>query len=214
MDTATFLQSIIEQRESFEVVETPPNRIGLRCLLSSSESSQTDFESFVLLAAQAALWLPQLEVIELWGACIDSAESRAYIFRYFNEDGRAKVVWRSSEITVVAPRRVMETWNEVAQKHLHSTVTCDVIPFAETNAEVFNSDGNCIQHYLLLRDLGLDPVTQTMLENDPFVSRSEFNPFDGASSVENSETDDDFASLQVEALELQARIEEFLQEQG
>lgn len=114
MDTAAFLQSIIELSESPKMPESSLKRTILRYLLSSSHRNRQDFESLVILAAKAALSLPQLEVIELWGTCLDGQESSAYIFRYIYEDGRASVVWRSSEETMVAQARIIAKWSEAA----------------------------------------------------------------------------------------------------
>ncbi|CAM1509434.1 Fc.00g031730.m01.CDS01 [Cosmosporella sp. VM-42] len=168
MDTAAFLQFIIELRESPKMLESSLKRIILRCLLSSSDRSRQDFESLVIFAAKAALSLPQQEVIELWGTCLDGQESGAYIFRDSYEDGRASIVWRSSEETIVAHSRIIAKWSEVAHKHLHSTLAYKVVPLAETKAEISKSDGTCIYRHLLLKDLLFDPITQIILENEPY----------------------------------------------
>ncbi|KAL7949969.1 hypothetical protein V8C42DRAFT_361045, partial [Trichoderma barbatum] len=168
MDTAAFLQSIIEMRNSPKMPESSLKRIILRCSLSSSDRSRRDFESLVILAAKAALSLPQLEVIELWGTCLDEQESRAYIFRCSLEGSRARIVWRSSEETMVAQARIITRWSEVSQKHSHSTLAYNFFPFAETKAEIFKSDGTCIYRHLQLKDLVFDPITQIILENEPY----------------------------------------------
>lgn len=136
MDTAAFLRSIIKLREPSKMLESSLKRIILRCLLSNSDRSRRDFGSLVILAAKAALSLPQLEVIELWGTCLDRQESHAYIFRYIHENGRANIVWRSCEDTMVVPARIVAKWSDVAQKHSHSTLVHNVVPFAETKAEI------------------------------------------------------------------------------
>lgn len=168
MDTATFLQSIIQQRESPKMFKSSLKRIILHCLLSNSDRSRQDFESLVILAVKAALSLPQLEVIELWGTCLDGQECSAYIFRYSYEDGRASIVWRSCEETLMVQARIIAKWGEVAQKLSHSTLAYNVVPFAETKAEISKSDGTCIYQYLLLKDLVFDPITQIILENVPY----------------------------------------------
>ena len=103
-------------------------RVILRSLFSSSDRARQDFESLVLLAAKAALSLPRLEVLELWGSCLDGEGSLAYIFRYVYEGGRAIIVWRSCEETRDPSARVIAKWSEVAQKHCHSTLMHNAIP--------------------------------------------------------------------------------------
>lgn len=95
MDTPAFLRSVITLGKSPKGRASLLKRISLRCSLSSSDRSRQDFEALVILAAKAALTLPQLEVFELWGTCLDGLERHAYIFRYFYDDGRANIVWRS-----------------------------------------------------------------------------------------------------------------------
>ncbi|KAL6876948.1 hypothetical protein J3F83DRAFT_727606 [Trichoderma novae-zelandiae] len=168
MDTTAFLQSIIELGDSPQMSESSLKRIILRCSLSSSDRSRHDFGSLVILAAKAALSLPQLQVIELWGTCLDGQESCAYIFRYGYDDGRASILWRSSEETMVSQARIIAKWSEVAQKHSHSTLAYNVIPFAETKADIHRSDGTCIYQHLVLKDLAFDPITQVILENEPY----------------------------------------------
>ena len=228
MDTAAFLQFIIELRESPKMLESSLKRIILRCLLSSSDRSRQDFESLVILAAKAALSLPQLEVIELWGTCLDGQESRAYIFRYSYEDGRASIVWRSSEETMVAQARIIAKWSEVAQKHLHSTLAYNIVPFAETKAEISKSDGTCIYRHLLLKDLVFDPITQIILENEPcewsldekIDSLQQGDPLNSNLANPNSlggdplmdslGPDTDLASLQADLMALDAEINIFV----
>ncbi|UKZ75970.1 hypothetical protein TrVFT333_003666 [Trichoderma virens FT-333] len=167
MDTAAFFRSIIELRESPTMLESSLKRVILRCALSSSDRSRRDFESLVILAAKAVLSLPRLEVMELWGTCLDEQDSRAYIFRYSYKDSRASIVWRSCREKMVAQARIIAKWSEVAQKHSHSTLAYNVIPFMETQEEIFKSDGTFIYRHLLLRDLVFDPITQIILENEP-----------------------------------------------
>lgn len=230
MDTAAFLQSIIELGKSPGILESSLKCINLRCILSSSDRSRQEFESMVILAAQAVLSLPQLEVIELWGTCLDGQEGCAYIFRYSYEDGRASIVWRSSEETVGAQARVVAKWAEVAQKHLHSTVAYNVVPFAETKAEIFKSDGTCIYQHLLLKDLVFDPITQIILENEPYEWRlneksdssqqsdsldsdlANTNSLDVDLLMDGLGPDTDLASLQADVMALDAEISAFIQQ--
>ncbi|KAL7905134.1 hypothetical protein GGI35DRAFT_461882 [Trichoderma velutinum] len=167
MNTAAFLQSLIELNKPLEIPESSLKRITLRCSLPSSSRSRRDFESLVILAARAALSLPLLKVIELWGTCLDKEESRAYIFRYTYENCRANIVWRSSAGGMTAQSRIIAKWNEVAHRHSHSTLTYDVVPLEENKAEIFKSNGTCIYRHLLLKDLVFDPITQIILENEP-----------------------------------------------
>ncbi|KAL7807543.1 hypothetical protein V8C44DRAFT_187120 [Trichoderma aethiopicum] len=169
MDTAAFLQSIIENGESPKTPQSSLKRLILRCALSSPEKSRLQFESLVLSAAEAALSLPQLEVIELWGTCLDEQNSCAYIFRYSYEDRRANIVWRSFDKTMVCQARTIAMWSEVAKAHSHSTLTCDVVPFAETKEDIYRSDGTCIYRHLLLKDLAFDPITRILLENESYI---------------------------------------------
>lgn len=115
MDAAAFLRVIIDLSESPNMLESSLKRIILRCSLSSPDRSRQDFGPLVILAAKAALSLPQLEVIELWGTCLDREESRAYIFRYSHEGCQASIVWRSSEETMVTQARIISRWSEVAR---------------------------------------------------------------------------------------------------
>ncbi|UKZ96921.1 uncharacterized protein TrAFT101_011694 [Trichoderma asperellum] len=98
----------------------------------------------------------------------DFHECSAYIFRYSYEDGRASIVWRSCEETLMVQARIIAKWGEVAQKLSHSTFAYNVVPFAETKADISNSDGTCIYQHLLLKDLVFDPITQIILENEPY----------------------------------------------
>lgn len=117
MDSAAFLQSIIDLRKLPMVPENCLKHASLRCSLSSADSSRQEFESLVVLAAKAALSLPQLKVMELWGTCLDGQKSRAYLFRYSHEDGRASVVWRSSGEAMVAQAKIIAKWSQVAQEY-------------------------------------------------------------------------------------------------
>jgi hypothetical protein len=229
MDTAAFLQSIIELRDPHKIPESSLKRIILRCSLSSSDRSRQDFQSLAILAAKAALSLPQLEVIELWGTCLDGQESRAYIFRYSYEDDRASIVWRSVEDTMVAQARIIAKWSEVALKHSHSTLAYKVVPFSETKAEIFRSDGTCIYRHLLLKDLVFDPITQIILENEPYEWRldeqsylwQQDDPLDSILASTNSLSSDplmdslgpdtDLASLQAYPTASDAEINAFVQ---
>ncbi|CAH0044671.1 unnamed protein product [Clonostachys solani] len=169
MDTAAFLKSMIELEASPRRVDSSLKRLILRFVPTKSETSRQDFESVVILAAEAALSLPQLEVIELWGTRLDKEKDcDAYIFRYVNRPGGASIVWRSSEnITSIQPR-IITKWNEVAQKHTHSAVEYSVVPFSETRDEIFNSGGTFIYQHLLLKELAFDRITQIILENEDF----------------------------------------------
>jgi hypothetical protein len=168
MDTAAFLQSITELNGSPNLPESSLKRVILRCLLSSSDRARRDFESLVIRAAKAALSLPRLEVLELWGTCLDGEESCAYIFRYIYEGGRVSIVWMCCEDTKIPPARIIAKWSEVAEKHLHSTLAYNAISFTETKAEILRSEGTCIYRHLMLRNLVLDPITQILLENEPY----------------------------------------------
>lgn len=229
MDTAAFLRSIIELRGSPKMLESSLKRIILRCSLPSSDRSRRDFKSLVILAAKAALLLPQLEVMELWGTCLDGQESCAYIFRYVYEDGRASIIWRSSEETMVAQERIIAKWSEVAQKHLHSTLAYNSAPFTETKAEISKSEGTCIYRHLLLKDLVFDPITQIILENEPsewgleeksdaLQQGDEPNSYltsdslGGGTMMNSLGLDADLASLQADFMAFDAEINAFLQE--
>ncbi|VUC21925.1 unnamed protein product, partial [Clonostachys rosea] len=169
IDTAAFLKSMIELGESPGTAESSLKRLILRCMLPSSETSKQDFESVVILAAKAALSLPQLEVIELWGTHIEGEkDSYAYIFRYVYRHGRASVVWRSSDQTTAIRRRIVTQWNEVAHKHTHSALEYHVVPISETREEIFISGGSFIYQHLLLKDLAFDRITQIILETEPY----------------------------------------------
>ncbi|KAL5083221.1 hypothetical protein Trisim1_001885 [Trichoderma cf. simile WF8] len=167
MDTAAFLRSLIELSGCFEMPESSLKRIVLRCSLKNPFKARRDFESLVMLAAKAALSLPRLTVMELWGTCLDKDESRAYIFRYTYEDSRASIVWRSNVGTMTAQSRIITKWNEVAEKNTHSTLIYDAVSLEETEADIFRSNGTCIYRHLLLKDLVFDPITQIILENEP-----------------------------------------------
>lgn len=230
METAAFLQTIIEARESPQMLESSLKRVVLRCSLPRSDRSRQDFESLVILAAKAALSLPQLKVMELWGICLDGQESRAYLFRYSDEDGRASIAWRTSERTMVGQARIIAKWSQVARKYSHSTLAYNVVPFAETKAEISKSDGTCIYRHLLLKDLVFDPITQIILENEPYEWNSDENsdssqqgdPPDPNMANLNSSginalmdslgPDTDLASLQADAMALGDEINTFVQQ--
>ncbi|UKZ68382.1 uncharacterized protein TrAtP1_009421 [Trichoderma atroviride] len=168
MDTASFLRSIVELNVSPMMVESSLKRLSLRCALSTPERSRQEFETLIILAAKAALSLPQLKIIELWGICRAKEESCAYVFRYCYEDGRPRIVWRSSGAAMGARKRIIAEWSEVAQKQSHSALAYDVIPFEESSMKIFKSRGTCIYRHLLLKDLMFDPITQKILENEPY----------------------------------------------
>ncbi|KFG86672.1 hypothetical protein MANI_113838 [Metarhizium anisopliae] len=183
MDTAAFLRSLVQLRESPGMPESSLKHVILRCLLPSSQESREKFESLALLAANAALSLPQLQVMELWGTCIEGAESRAYIFRYARQDRRASIVWRSCQEAMVAQARILRRWTDVAQKHSYSTLAYEFVPFAETNTEIFWSDGACVYRHLLLKDLLFDPITRVIMENETYQWRG--LPRQGDDDLEN-----------------------------
>lgn len=230
MDTAAFLRSVIELREAPTMLEGSLKRIILHCSLSSADGARQDFESLVILAAKAALSLPQLEVIELWGTCVDGLDSRAYIFQYIFEDGRASIVWRSSGETMMAQARIIAKWSAVAQKHSHSTLAYNVVPFAETNEEISKSNGTCIYRHLLLKDLVFDPITRIIMENEPYEwsLNDEGNPSQpgdtlnsnlaspnslGVDQLMNSlGPDADFASLQADFRAWDAEVTAFIRQ--
>ncbi|KAM0253624.1 hypothetical protein ACHAQJ_007199 [Trichoderma viride] len=206
MDTTAFLRCVHILRESPKMLESSLKRIILRCLLSNSDRSRQDFESLVILAAKAALSLPQLEVIELW-------------------DGRASIVWRSSEEAMVVQAQIIAKWSEVAQKHSHSTLVYNVVPFTETKAEISKSDGTCIRRHLLLKDLMFDPITQIILENEPYEWRLDeksdlsqqgeslnLNLVNPNSLGSDLSIDTDFALLQAEIVTFDAEVNALLQQ--
>lgn len=229
MDTAAFLLSIIELGETSKMPESSLKHIVLRCLLPNLDESGQDFRSLVILAAKAALFLPQLEVIELWGTCIDEEESHAYIFRYIYEDGRGRIVWRSSEGTMVAQKRIVAKWTEVAQKQSSSALEHKVILFVETGEDIYHSDGTFIYRHLLLKDLLLDPITQIILENEPHewcsseesdspqqghpptLNLANPNSMDGNLLTGSLGLDADLVLLQAELMAFDAEVNNFLQ---
>ncbi|EGR48441.1 uncharacterized protein TRIREDRAFT_107866 [Trichoderma reesei QM6a] len=224
MDAGAFLQSIIELGESPETVESSLKRIILRCSLSSSQTSSMEFGSLVLLAAKTALSLPQLEVFELWGTYLDEHDSSAYIFRYMHEDRRASMVWRSFENTMTCQARIIPMWSEVAQKHSHSSLTYNAVPFTETKADLYKSEGSCIYRHLLLKDLAFDPITQIILENEPYDWCSDDeksqvlnqgNPltphYAHTLSLAGIGQDDDPALLQADIMTFETEVNAFLQ---
>ncbi|KAH7328036.1 hypothetical protein B0I35DRAFT_506579 [Stachybotrys elegans] len=140
----------------------------LRSIIELGDRSRHEFESLVILAAEAALSLPQLQVLELWGTCLHGGESRAYIFRYTYQDGRATITWRGCEETTAVPQtRVIAGWSEVAKRRSSAPLTYHAIPITKRRTTVYLSDGACIYQDLLLKELLLDPLTQIFLENEP-----------------------------------------------
>ncbi|KKO97286.1 hypothetical protein THAR02_10606 [Trichoderma harzianum] len=176
-------------------------RVVLRCPLPNLEHSGRDFMRLVILAAKAALHsLPQLEVMELWGTCVEGEESSAYIFRYMYEMSRASIVWRSLGNAMIA-----------------QLLTSDAAPFLETKMDVAKAKGACIFQHLLLKDLVFDPITQKHLEIEAHLSPSQLSdppnandsspdvlPMD-VEEVNGGEMDDDLASLEAERADLEAR---------
>ncbi|KAK2589739.1 hypothetical protein QQS21_012578 [Conoideocrella luteorostrata] len=235
MDTAEFLRHIIELHKSSNMRESSLKRITLHCSLSSSDRSMKEFRSLVILTAKAALFLPQLEVVELWGTCLAGPESSAYIFQYLCKGNRASIVWKSSEGAAAVPQqaRIIAKWSEVAQKYLHSTSTLAYSfgHIAETREEISASNGTCIYQHLLLKDLVFDAITQIILENEPcgwgLDENSDSLLLQGVhlapdianlnSSVGNLPMDilgpdDDLASLQADVMAFEAEVDAFLQQ--
>lgn len=62
-------------------------------------------------------------------------------------------------------QEIVAKWSEVVEKGWNSILAFEVVLFAETNAQIFKSDGTYIYKHLLLKDLAIDPSTQ--IENDP-----------------------------------------------
>lgn len=229
MDTASFLQSIIELSNPSTMVQSSLKRLSLRCSLSTPERSRREFEILILLAAKAALSLPQLETLELWGVCRDQEESRAYIFRYCYEDGRPRIVWRSSAEAMGAQRQIIARWGEVAQQQSHPTLAYDVVPLKETSEKIYKSRGTCIYRHLLLKNLVFDPITQKILENEPYdwqldeegdAPQQQGGPLnsDLASNSSSSDLsmdpltpDADYVSLQADIAALDNQVGAFLQ---
>lgn len=166
MDAAAFLRSIIELGKSETMPESSLKRIILRRSLASPYGSRQDFEALVILAAEAALSLPHLQIIELWGTCLHRYESRAYIFRYICEGDQVRIVWRSCQEPLVNRDWVIAKWRAVVQKHGHRSLEYIVDPLTEMTRRIFSSDGTCIYRHLLLGDLAFDSLTQTILENE------------------------------------------------
>ncbi|PTB65860.1 hypothetical protein BBK36DRAFT_1202954 [Trichoderma citrinoviride] len=224
MDTAAFFHSIIELGDSSAMLQSSLKRIILRCPLSNTGTSGQDFGSMVLFAAKAALSLPHLEVIELWGICLDEHGSHAYIFQYAYEDSRASIVWRSSEKPMVSQARIIAKWDEVAQKHSHSALTYSFVPFVETEAEVRRSGGLCVIRYLRLEYLLVDPITRKALEHHSL----QWGPDDKSDSLQQDDPpnpslahpnslggpalDADLSSLQAEMTAFGAKVKAFLQQ--
>ncbi|KAL6795814.1 hypothetical protein GGI42DRAFT_363204 [Trichoderma sp. SZMC 28013] len=220
MDTAAFLQFMIKPGKPSNMAERKSSlkRVVLRCPLPNLEHSGRDFVRLVILAAKAALHsLPQLEVMELWGTCVDGEESSAYIFRYMYEMSRTSIVWRSLGNAMLAQTRVLAEWGEVAREHHQTILTSDVAPFLETKMDVAKSKGTCIFQHLLLKDLVFDPITQKHLEIEAHFSPSQLSdslnandsspellPID-LEEVNGAEMDDDLASLEAEMADLEAR---------
>ncbi|KAL6808161.1 hypothetical protein V8C40DRAFT_278941 [Trichoderma camerunense] len=220
MDTAAFLQFMIKPGKPSNMDERKSSlkRVVLRCPLPNLEHSGRDFVRLVILAAKAALHsLPQLEVMELWGTCVDGEESSAYIFRYMYESSRASIVWRSLGNTMLAQKRVLAHWGEVAREHHQTTLTSDVAPFLETKMDVAKSKGACIFQHLLLKDLVFDPITQKHLEIEAHLFQSQLSdPLNANDSspellpmdleeVNDAEMDVDLESLEAEIADLEAR---------
>jgi hypothetical protein len=209
--------------------ESSLQRIILRCLLPSSDRSRQDFEFLVILAAKAALSLLQLQVMELWGTCLDRQEGQAYMFRYSCKDGRASILWRSCEETTVAQVRIMAKWNQVAEKHTHLTLADNVVPFTETKAEISKSNGTSIFRHLLLKGLVFDPITQIILENEhnqwgsnqksdssepgDALDLNIVNPnlLDGDLLMDILEQDADFESLEEDLMAFDAQVNALVQ---
>lgn len=171
MDTAAFLRSLAELGESPTMSESSLTRMILRCSLPNSSRCRQDFAGLVISAAKAALWLPQLEVFELWGTSMEGKEGRAFLFRYICKDGRASILWRSCEKSMAAGARIIAQWSEVAQKHAHSPLLHGAVPFTEAKEDIYWTYGTCIFRHLLLEDLVFDPMTQKILENEPYGPR-------------------------------------------
>ncbi|KAK4063431.1 uncharacterized protein Triagg1_9451 [Trichoderma aggressivum f. europaeum] len=221
MDTAAFLQFMIKPDTPSNMAERKSSlkRAILRCPLPNLEHSGRDFVRLVILAAKAALHsLPQLEVMELWGTCVDGEEGSAYIFRYMYETSRSSIVWRSLGNTMLAQTRVLAQWGEVAREHHQTILTSDVTPFLETKMDVAKSKGTCVFQHLLLKDLVFDPITQKHLEIEAHLSPSQLSdPLDANDSspellpidleeVTGVEMDDDLASLEAEILDWEASV--------
>lgn len=133
---------------------------------------------------------------------------------------------------MVAQTQIVARWSEMTLKHSHSTLTCNAVPFAETRAEISRSEGSCIYQHLLLKNLVFDPITQIILENEPYgwSSNEEGDPSQqsddlgstlaGPMPVEDymltngPGLDADLTSLQVEVLAFQADVESFIQQHG
>ncbi|KAL6701427.1 hypothetical protein J3F84DRAFT_354800 [Trichoderma pleuroticola] len=220
MDTAAFLQFLMKLGAPSNMAERKSSlkRVVLRCPLPNLERSGRDFVRLVILAAKAALHsLLHLEVMELWGTCVDGDEGSAYIFRYMYESSRASIVWRSLGNTMLSQTRVLAQWGEVAREHHQTILTSDVAPFLETEMDVAKSKGTCIFQHLLLKDLVFDPITQKHLEIEAHLfpsqlsdtlnandSSPELLPMD-LEEVDGAEMDDDLASLEAEVADLEAR---------
>jgi hypothetical protein len=96
----------------------------------------------------------------------------------------------TSEDTMVPTARIIAKWSQVAQKFSHSTLTYNVVSFAETEVEISNSSGNSIYQHLLLKVLIFDPITQNIMENEPYEWNSDEN---SDSSQQDDPLDTDIA---------------------
>ncbi|KAL7919899.1 hypothetical protein ACQKWADRAFT_329253 [Trichoderma austrokoningii] len=170
MDAASFLRSIIELGKSPKMCTSTLKRLSLRCSLSTPDRTRRDFEMLSFLAAKAALSLPHLEIIELWGIYLGEEKGRAYTFQYIYEDGRPSIIWKSSGevMGAYARKRIIAQWSEVAQKRSHYPLVDKVVPFKKSRAKIFKSKGTFIYRHLLLKDLMFDPITRIILENEPY----------------------------------------------
>ncbi|CAG9983390.1 unnamed protein product, partial [Clonostachys byssicola] len=166
-DTAAFIQSVIKLEKSPATARSSLKRIILRFVPTSPEASRREFESVVILAAKAALLLPQLEIFELWATCLEKGGCDAYIFQYIHSPGRVSIVWRSLEPATIWPG-IITKWNEVAVKHTDSALEHSVVPFSETRRQMYDSGGTFIYKHLLLKGLAFDRITQIILESQVF----------------------------------------------
>lgn len=109
------------------------------------------------------------------------------------------------------------------------TLAYNVVPFTETKAEISKSGGACIYRHLLLKDLVFDPITQIILENEPYRWKSDAtsnvsqqgqfvhsvvalqDPLDDHLLIDSLGLNDNMAALQAELAAFDAEVDAFVQ---
>ncbi|RSL51787.1 hypothetical protein CEP54_011246 [Fusarium duplospermum] len=111
---------------------------------------------FLVIAARAAMKMPQIRILEIW----NSGHGFGFLFRYTQDSHRATITWRVVESQFVLMPRVIGAWAKVASTR---PLAIERIPFTEADGNGTSFNHTSIHRHLALRRLAFDPITEAQM---------------------------------------------------